>query len=132
MTVRMEKWGKCPWLGSSVGYSIIPIYQGCGLDPWSRHLQEANNEDKNKGNNKSLLLPLPLSIKKKKINHPWLVWISGLSAGLWTKRLLVQFPVRAHAWGAGQVPSWGHARGNQWMYLSHIDVSLPPFPPKNK
>ena len=22
-------------------------------------------------------------------------------------------PVRAHAWVVGQVPSWGHARGNQ-------------------
>ena len=32
---------------------------------------------------------------------PWLVWLSGLSASLQTERLLVQFPVRAHAWVAG-------------------------------
>ena len=50
---------------------------------------------------------------------PWLVWLS-LSAGLRTKRSPVRFPVRAHAWAAGQVPSWGHAGGN-WQ---PIDVSL--------
>ena len=40
-------------------------------------------------------------------------------------KLLVRFPVRAHAWVAGQVPIWGRARGNQSMYFSHINVSLP-------
>ena len=34
----------------------------------------------------------------------WLVWFSGLSAGLQTERSPVRFPVRAHAWVAGQVP----------------------------
>ena len=57
----------------------------------------------------------------------------GLSAILRTERSLVQFPVRAHAWVVGKVPSWGGVRGNQ----PHIDVSLPlffsPFPlSKNK
>ena len=56
----------------------------------------------------------------------------GLIISLRTQRLLVQlslvqFPVRAHAWVAGQVPSWGHERGNRSMYLLHIDVSLPLF-----
>ena len=37
----------------------------------------------------------------------WLVWLSGLSTGLRTKGLLVRFPIRAHAWVAGQVPSGG-------------------------
>ena len=32
--------------------------------------------------------------KKNKIFLPWLAWLSGLSAGLQTKRLLVQFPVK--------------------------------------
>ena len=50
---------------------------------------------------------------------PWLVWLSGLSAGLQTKGSLVQFPVRAHAWVVGQVPSGGHVRGNHTlMFLS--------------
>ena len=55
--------------------------------------------------------------------EPYLVWLSGLSAGLQTKGSLVQFPVRAHAWVAGQVPSRGHKR------QPHIDVSLPLFLP---
>ena len=48
----------------------------------------------------------------------WLVWLSGLSAGLRTERSRVQFPVRAHAWVVGQVPS-------QSMYLLHINIFLP-------
>ena len=60
---------------------------------------------------------------------PWLVWLSGLSAGLQNRRSLVQFQVRAHTWVAGLVPSWGRARGNQLIHLSHIDVSLPLFLP---
>ena len=43
---------------------------------------------------------------------PWLVWLSGLSAGPRTKGLLIQFPVRTHAWVAGQDPSLGYVRGN--------------------
>ena len=43
--------------------------------------------------------------------QPWLVLLSGLGASLATGRLQVQFPVRAHAWVAGQVPIWGCARG---------------------
>ena len=39
-----------------------------------------------------------------------LVWLSGFSMGLQTKELLVQFPVRAHAWVVGSVPSWGALR----------------------
>ena len=35
-----------------------------------------------------------------------------------THRLLVQFPVRAHAWVTGLVPGWGPMRGNQLMFFS--------------
>ena len=60
----------------------------------------------------------------KNIYQALLVWLSGLSTGLQTKRSLVQFPVRAHAWVAGKVPSGGaHKR------QPHIDVSLPLFLP---
>ena len=34
----------------------------------------------------------------------WMVWLSGLSTSLQTKRLQVRFPVRAHAWVVAQVP----------------------------
>ena len=43
--------------------------------------------------------------------EPWLVWLRVLSAGLRTKGSPVQFPVRAHAWVVGQVPSIGCVRG---------------------
>ena len=53
----------------------------------------------------------PLVSTKKLLDLPWLVWLSGLSADLRTKGSLVRFPVRAHAWVSGQVPSWGCIRG---------------------
>ena len=64
-----------------------------------------------------------LSFFKRFYLLPWLVWLSGLSASLQTKGLLVPFPVRAHAWVAGQVPSGECTRERQ----PHTDVSLPLF-----
>ena len=59
---------------------------------------------------------------------PWLVWLSGLSTSLQTKGSPVRFPVRAHAWVVGQVPSRGRLRGNHTlMLLSLVDISLPLF-----
>ena len=46
------------------------------------------------------------------------MWLSGLSASLRAKGLLVRFLVRAHAWAAGLVPRWDARRGQL------IDVSL--------
>ena len=67
----------------------------------------------------------------KNPNLPWLVWLSGLNAGLPSIGSLGQFPVREHSWGVGQVLSGGpHER------QPHNDVSLPLFLPlypfKNK
>ena len=61
----------------------------------------------------------------------WLVWLSGLSAGPRTERSLVWFPVRAHAWVAGQVPGWGRARGNQ-SFCFMVFLSLSPSLPLSK
>ena len=61
---------------------------------------------------------------------PWLVWFSGLSAGLETKELPVQFPARAHAWVASQVPSRGQARGNRTLMFPSFSPS--PFLKINK
>ena len=55
----------------------------------------------------------------------WLVWFSGSSAGLQSKGLLIRFLVRAHAWVAGQVPNWGHARGNHTLMLLSLSLSYP-------
>ena len=58
-------------------------------------------------------------------NLPWLVWLSGLSAGLRIKGLLGRFPVRAHGWVAGQVPSRGRVRGNRTLMFLSLFFSLP-------
>ena len=70
---------------------------------------------------------LPRGHDGKKIT-PWLVWLNGLSVGLRSKGSLVRFPVRAHAWGAGQVPSRGRARSNHTLMF----LSLPSPISKNK
>ena len=75
----------------------------------------------------SLPLPrnLPLSLKKKKEKkRSWLLWLSELSSDLQTKGSPVRFPVRAHAWVVGQVPSRGHVRGNHTLMFSYL-LSLP-------
>ena len=67
---------------------------------------------------------------------PWLMRLSGLSAGLWTKGSLVQFPVGAHAWVVGQ--SWGGAEGRGGgrvrgsCTLMFLSFSLPSPLSKNK
>ena len=67
-----------------------------------------------------------------KMKEPWLVWLSGLSASLQTEGLLVGFPVRAHAWVAGQVPSWGCERGNHTLLFLPLSFFLPSPLSKNK
>ena len=52
--------------------------------------------------------------------------------GLRTKGLPVQFPVREHAWIAGQVPSGGHERGNHTLIFLSLSFSLPSPKSKNK
>ena len=63
---------------------------------------------------------------------PWLVWLSGLRASMQTKGSLVRFPVRAHAWVAGQVPSRGRARVNHTLMFPPLAFTLPSPPSKNK
>ena len=58
---------------------------------------------------------IPFFFFKDFIYLPWLVCLSGLSAGLWTKGLLVQFPVRAHAWLQARAPAGGCMRGNHTL-----------------
>ena len=57
---------------------------------------------------------------------PWLVWLSGLGTSLQSKRSPVQFPVRAHAWVAVQVPSRGRMRSNHTLMFLSLSFSLPP------
>ena len=55
------------------------------------------------------------------------MWLSGLSAGLRTKGSLVPFPVRAHAWVVGQVPSGGVLERQLHIGVSLL-LFLLPFP----
>ena len=41
------------------------------------------------------------------------------------QRVAVQFPVRAHVWVAGQVPSRGRMRGNHTLMFLSLSPSLP-------
>ena len=65
-------------------------------------------------------------------SEPWLVWFSGLSASLWTKRSQVRFPVRAHAWVVGQVPGWQLTRDNHTLVFLFLSFSIPSPLSKNK
>ena len=54
------------------------------------------------------------------------MWLSTLITDLQSKGSPVWFPVRAHAWVAGQVPNSGHVRGNNTlMFLSLFLSSFP-------
>ena len=64
--------------------------------------------------------------KQRLFKRPWLACLSGLSTGLRTKVSRILFPLRAHAWVAGQVPSRGHMRGNHTLVF--LSFFLPPFP----
>ena len=55
---------------------------------------------------------------------PWLVWLSGLSAGLQTEGRWFNSQSRAHAWAAGQVPNRGHVRGNHTLIFLSLSFSL--------
>ena len=53
----------------------------------------------------------------RSINWPWLMWLSGLSAGLRIKDSPIGFPVRAHAWVASQVQQRASERQ---PYIDHF------------
>ena len=64
---------------------------------------------------------------------PWLGWLSGLSTRLGTKGSPVGFPVRTHAWVAGQVPSGECKRGNHTLMFLSFSFSFPsPLSKNNK
>ena len=54
-------------------------------------------------------------------------WIECWSAN----QKVGSIPLRVHAWVVSQVPSCGYARGNQSMFLSHMDgcISFSPSLP---
>ena len=81
----------------------------------------------------SLSLSLKINLKKsfsKTVQRALAGVAEWIECGLRTKGSPVQFPVRVHAWVAGQVPSRGRVRGNH--ILIFLSLSFP-FPlSKNK
>ena len=57
--------------------------------------------------NSQILHQVKEQAKKTQLGLPWLVWLNGLCAGLRTKGQPDGFPVRTHAWVAGQMPNRG-------------------------
>ena len=53
------------------------------------------------------------------------MWLSGLGLVLQSESPLVQFPVRAQAWAADQVPGWGRVRATDGCFSSSLSPSLP-------
>ena len=70
--------------------------------------------------------------KKKKKEQPWLVWLSGLSAGLQTKEPPAWFPVSTHVRVGGQVPNCRIVKGSHTLTFSPSSFSLPSLLSKNK
>ena len=80
----------------------------CGFHPWSGHIQEVTNQCFSLT---SMFLPLSLTS---------IIVLAG--AAQWVEIQPVNQKVAgAHAWVAGQVPSWGCAR----VASQPVDVSLP-------
>ena len=76
------------------------IIAECGVlkegDDWGLFLKDGSGDSHPD-------FPKDADIDLKDVGKPWLVWLSGLSAGQRIKGSLVRFPVRAHAWVAGQI-----------------------------
>ena len=71
-------------------------------------------------------------LQTKRYEGSWLVQLSGLSAGLWTKGSLVWFPVRAPARVMGQVPSSGCIRSSYTLMFLSLSFSFSSLLSKNK
>ena len=79
-----------------------------------------------------LLIETNIACNIKEYIKPWLLWLSGLSAGLRTKGSQVHFPVRAQVWVSGQVPSKGWVRSNNTLVFLSLSFSIPSPLSKNK
>ena len=74
----------------------------------------------------------PLTFIFQKIKSSLAVSLNGLRTGLQTKGSPVQFPVRAHAWVAGQVPSREHARNSHTLIFPSLSPCFLLSPKINK
>ena len=94
---------------------IISIIAERTLAKFKAFHDKNTQQDKNKGN---YLHNLKLYMKNLDDVAQWIECLP-------TKGSLVPFPVRAHAWVGGQVPSEGHTTGNHTMMFLSLSSSLP-------
>ena len=124
--------GQC----GSVGWSIL---QSCGFNFQSGHMPRLGVQSpvgvsmESKPTDVSLSFSVGIEKKKKKKSTAALAGVAQwIKRGLQTKGSLVRFPVRAHAWVAGQLPIGGHVRGNHTLMFLSLSFSLPNPLYKNK
>ena len=119
---------------SSIGYSNIFL----SMTPTTQIIKEQINSISS--NFKTFVCHTIKRLKRQPIkwlknSFPLYIWqgssIKNIQSpgwclnGLRTKGSLVQFPVRAHAWVSGQVPSRGRLRGNHSLMFLSLPFSLP-------
>ena len=86
--------------------------------------------EENSGEYRYGLGKLEFSVREKvikKLNNALAGVAQWIERRLWTKGSPARFPVRAHAWVGGQVPSGGHGRGNHTLMFLSLSFSFP-FP----
>ena len=112
--VLMELWGGIQKQLAQRMLSLFTMFALGLCTVWNKTNPASAFPSKNLafGEEADLMRFIVVSAIKEYRAQPWLVWLTGWSTSLRTKRFLVRFPVRAHAWVAGWVPSWGRVRGN--------------------
>ena len=108
------------WLGGSVGWSFVPMCQGCRFSPQSRHIQESSG-CMSEWRNRLMFLSLPFSKKKKerkrmsKINKS-----CSRQREVW-KQILYRPPSRVSRDEAECSCPWGacHLSGFTWQSRAH-------------
>ena len=122
------------WVGTG-GHSVSGSVFSLLLSSWRFHPSEIKVTSSTSGTTatvqvgrrktKSYGPPTSYSFWSKADIQLRLVQLSGLSASLRTQGPPVWFPVRAHAWVTGQVPSRGRSTSNHtWIFLS-LSFPLP-------
>ena len=84
--------------------------------------------EENSGEYRYGLGKLEFSVREKvikKLNNALAGVAQWIERRLWTNGSPARFPVRAHAWVGGQVPSGGHVSSNHTLMFLSLSASLP-------
>lgn len=127
------------WVQGQPGPILLPhghslwVFLSCCLHAGWSHLDasqpdlmqtEFAHEEANKYINIYANKPRQGLSSAKSLRSPGLAgWLCWLEHRPKHKRLQFGFPVRAHMYTAGSIPSQAAHRGNQWMVLFHISLS---------